>query len=312
MSAHWFSIIRPINLILLAIGMYALDVCVLQPNFNTYGILFSLNELQFFLLVLSVVCICAGGYLINDYYDVQTDMINKPDKVFIGESKLSPASVYRVYMILTGIGFALGVYLSLAVEFWRLIALYVLAIALLFFYATTFKRIALIGNIIVALLAALSMLMVLVFEPHLYQLARPGDYYIAEICNRFILTMAAFAFTTTMVREVIKDLEDVQGDRQSGAKTLPVRYGYGVSKLVIWIFVLATIGALVYMLTNILDQHQLVYVLYTGILFMCMIIIGVWTYIAQSPQQFHRLSTLVKVTMGLGLGILPIYYLIAF
>lgn len=312
MAAHWFGIIRPINLLLLAMGMYALDVFVLQPNFSTYGILFTLNEVQFFLLVFSVLLICAGGYLINDYHDVKADVINKPDKVFIGENKLSPTKVYQVYMWLTGVGFAIGVYLSIAVDFWRLIALYVLAIALLFFYATTFKRIAFVGNVIVALLSGLSLIMVLVYEPHLYQLARPGDYYIAEICNKFILVMAFFAFTTTVVREVIKDMEDVQGDRQAGAKTLPVRWGFGVSKLVTLLFVALTIGALGYMLLSVLNQDILMYVIYTAVLIGCMLVIGIWTYIAQTPQQYHRLSNMVKVTMALGLGVLPLYYVINF
>lgn len=312
MAAHWLGIIRPVNLILLALGMYALDVFVLQPNFTTYGILFTLEEWQFFLLVMAVVLICAGGYMINDYFDQQTDRINKPEKVFIGEGKLNPATVYKVYMLITGIGFGLGVYLSLAIDFWRLTAIFVLAIALLYFYATTFKKVALAGNLIVAFLSALSLLLVFVFEPHLYQLARPGDYYIAELCTRFILTMSFFAFSTTMVREIVKDMEDVQGDRQTGAKTLPVRWGMGVSKFVALIFVLITIGALGYLLVSVLGKDQLVYIAYTAMLMCCMIAIAIYMYMAQSQKQYHRLSTLVKITMAFGIGVLPVYYINTF
>ena len=96
MLAHWLGIIRPINLLLLAAGMYAIDAFLLQPNFSTYGILFTLAEWQFLLLVVSVVLICAGGYILNDIYDQELDKINKPHKVFIGEGRLSAASAYRV------------------------------------------------------------------------------------------------------------------------------------------------------------------------------------------------------------------------
>lgn len=312
MLAHWLGIIRPINLLLLAAGMYAIDAFLLQPNFSTYGILFTLAEWQFFLLVVSVVLICAGGYILNDIYDQELDKINKPHKVFIGEGKLSAASAYRVYIVGTFIGLGIGVYLSIAVDFWKLVAVYVLAIALLYFYATSFKRMALVGNFIVSLLSALSLIMVLIYEPHLYDLARPGDYYVAGICTRFILSLAVFAFATTMIREIVKDMEDVEGDAAHGASTMPVKWGMGVSRIVTLICIAATIGALVYLLLHVLDKEVAAFVIYTAVMASCLFAVAVWLTFARTKSQLHKISNFMKLIMVIGLLILPIYYLIQF
>lgn len=308
MLRNWIGILRPVNLLLLAATLYAMDACVLQPNFSTYGIAFSMNEWHFFLLVLSIVMICAGGYILNDHNDVAMDQINKPEKVFIGEGKIAPLQAMRVYLVLSVAGLALGIYLSLYVGFWKLIAVYLLCIALLYFYSTTFKRVPLAGNVMVALLTGISVMMVYVFEPHLYQLARPADYYIAGLCTRFIIALAVFAYALTMVREIVKDMEDMEGDAQSNARTMPIAWGVAVSKGMAIFHILFTLAALVYLYYNVLDPGRMLYDLYLGIMVAVMLMASVWLVVARNKQHYARLSAFMKLCMLLGLLVLPIYY----
>ena len=217
----WLKLIRPLNLIILVATMYFIDAFIVQPNFNTYGIAFTLTEFQFFLLVFSTVLICAAGYIINDYYDVEIDSINKPEKQIIGKF-ISPQKAFTSYLILSGLGLAIGVYLSIIIGFWKLTTLFVIAIFLLYFYSSSFKRTPLLGNIIVAFLSGLSILLILFFEPALYRLARPADYFIAGMVTKYIIGISIFAFTLTVVREIVKTMEDVEGDKKMGAKTIAV------------------------------------------------------------------------------------------
>ncbi len=308
MLRNWIGILRPVNLLLLAATLYAIDAFVLQPNFSTYGIAFSMDEVHFFLLVVSIVMICAGGYILNDHNDVAMDKINKPDKVFIGEGRIAPALALRVYLILSVAGLALGIYLSLYVGFWKLIAVYLLCIALLYFYSTTFKRLPLAGNVMVALLTGISVMMVFVFEPHLYELARPADYYIAGLCTRFIIALAIFAYALTMVREIVKDLEDMEGDAASNARTMPIAWGVAVSKGIGVFHVLFTMAALVYLYYNVLDPARILYNIYLGIMVAAMLIASVWLVVARNKRHYARLSAFMKLCMLLGLLVLPVYY----
>jgi len=307
----WLKIIRPVNLLLLFVTQYCVDIFILQPNFNTYGLLFTLQEWQFFLLVLSTMSICAGGYLINDYFDIEIDAVNKPEKQIAGKH-LEPQNVFYGYLILSAIGLALGIYLSIVIGNLKFITIFVIIIGLLYLYASTFKRIAFVGNIIVALLAAISVLIIIIFEPSLYQLARPGDYYIAGLCADYIIGISLFAFALTMSREIVKDIQDIAGDSMHNAKTLPVRFGKRFAIFCAILFVLATIGALISIYFNVLSKFNVIYLYYilalsAGLLFICFKLLT-----AASIKEYGAVSTLLKVAMLAGLGLMPLYYLLEF
>ena len=308
---HWIKLIRPINLVLLVATMYFIDAFILQPNFNTYGITFTLTEFQFFLLVLSTVLICGAGYIINDYYDVEIDAINKPQKQIIGKL-ISQKKAFTAYLVLSGLGLAIGIYLSLEIEFWKLSTLFVIAIFLLYFYSASFKRTPLIGNIIVAFLAGLSILLILFFEPSLYRLARPADYFIAGMVTKYLIGISVFAFALTVVREVVKTMEDVEGDQQMGANTIAVKWGMNVSKVISVIFILFTIIALLYILMQVLNRDNKIYFYYLNALNLFLLFIAFKIYSAKTKNDYTFISTLIKVAMVVGICIMPLYYILEF
>lgn len=307
----WFQLIRPINLVLLMLTQYCIDWFILQPNFTTYGLHFTLNEWQFFLLVLSTTLICAGGYIINDYFDVAIDNINKPGKQIIGKT-IAPQRAFYGYLLLTAVGLGLGIYLSLAIDYWKLITVFVVVIFLLYFYSATFKKTAVIGNLIVAILAAMSVIIIMLFEPALYQLARPGDYYIAGICIDYITGISFFAFALTMVREIVKDIQDMEGDRRHQAKTLPIRFGVKTAKGIATAFIVITMAALGYIYVDVLQIFGSLYLIYIVILIVFLAVIAVRLFTAATKNEYGLVSTLLKTAMFLGLGLMPFYYLLEF
>lgn len=276
-----------------------------------YGLPFTLNEFQFFLLVLATALICAGGYVINDYFDVQIDAVNKPDKQIIGK-KIAPEKAFNFYLILTVIGLGLGVYLSLAIDYWKLVTIFVVVIALLYLYSIAFKRMVFIGNFIVALLTAISVIIVMLFEPSLYNLARPGDYYIAGLCTKYIMGISFFAFALTVVREIVKDIQDIEGDRKYNAKTLPVKYGARRTVLIAELFLLVTIGGLLYLNFTVFNIFGNIYLIYILVLVAFLLFIGFRLFNAGTKKEYGVISTLLKISMVVGLGLMPLYYLLEF
>ena len=308
---NWLKLIRPINLLLLAATMYFIDAFIMQPNFNTYGIAFTLTEFQFFLLVLSTVMICAAGYIINDYYDVEIDAINKPEKQILGKF-ITPQKTFTAYLILSGAGLAIGAYLSIVIDFWKLTTLFVIAIFLLYFYSASFKRTPFLGNIVVAFLAGLSVLLILFFEPSLYRLARPADYFIAGMVTKYIIGISVFAFALTVVREVVKTMEDVEGDKKMSANTIAVKWGMITAKVIAIVFLLSTISSLLYILMQVLNSDNKIYFYYLNALNLFLLFISFKIITAKTKNHYSAISTYVKVAMLIGICIMPVYYIIEF
>lgn len=308
---HWLKLIRPLNLLLLAITQYCIDIFILQPNFNKYGLHFTLSEWQFALLVLATLLICAGGYIINDYFDVEIDAVNKPDKQIVGKF-IAPKKAFNAYLMLSFLGLAIGAYLSFAIHFQNMITIFVIIIVLLYLYSTTFKGIAFLGNFIVSLFAAMSIIIVVLFEPSLYRLGRPGDYYIANLCIQFVNWIALFAFSLTMVREIVKDIQDIEGDKKHGGKTIPVIWGKRNAAFIGSFFLLLTTVALLVLNFSVLNTFGEFYLYYIIALAVFNVFIGYKLLSAATKNDFGFVSTLLKLAMLAGIVIMPLYFILEF
>jgi len=232
---------------------------------------------KLFLLVLSSLIIAAAGYVINDYYDVKIDYINKPDRVVVGKV-IKRRIVMVAHTILNVAGITIGYLVS------PTIAIINFGCALLLWlYSNQLKRLALIGNVAVAILTGLSV-------------------YILEIVyqtdNTFILIYALFAIGFTLIREIIKDLEDMKGDATFGCQTLPLVLGIRKTKIVILLFALLMVSAISILIYQSTATHHLW--LMAGNAFAVTVIL-VLLGRADTVKQFHQLSTLTKVLMLLGI-----------
>lgn len=234
-----------------------------------------LNE-QLFLLSLSCVLIAAAGYIINDYYDVKIDLINKPDRVVVGKVlKRRVAMAAHTVLNITGIG--IGFLLS-----WKIGAINFGSALLLWLYSNQLKRMPFIGNLAVALLTGLSVYIVEV-------LFRSG--------NIIVIAYTLFAFAFTLIREIIKDMEDLKGDATFGCKTLPVVYGLRKTKNIIYLLSIAFF----------LGLCTLAYIFVgKGMTVFCITLIVPLSFLfyklskADTIKDFNYLSNYCKVIMFLG------------
>ena len=294
----FLNLIRYRNLLMLA---------MMQLIFR-YGFLklqavpLALNDWQYLLLVLATVCIAAGGYLINNVFDQGTDSHNKPADVIVG-TKISETKAYNYYIALNIIGVGSGFYLSNYIQKPGFAALFVVIAATLYLYASTFKRSLLVGNFIVALLLAMSVVVVGIFD--LYPIITIENRPLMATIFQVLLDYALFAFMINLIREIVKDLEDVNGDYNSGMNTLPIAVGVArTSKIVFWIS-LIPIACLLYYI-----QSYIFHLLYATIYCLLFIVapliyftIKMWS--ATTQKQFAHLSTVLKWVMFF--GILSIY-----
>lgn len=257
------------NLIIIALSQYFTAAFLIG--------MYTLNDFKLFLLSTSTIAIAAGGYIINDYYDVKIDYINKPNRVVIGKS-ITRRFAILFHVVLSTLGISLGFYLS-----WSIAAVNVLSVFLLWFYSNNLKRLPFVGNVTVAVLTGLSILVVDVFY---------------RTHNSLIIIYALFAFFITLVREVIKDMEDLKGDNSFGCKTLPIVWGIRKTKILIYI-ILILFAAVVVLLNQLYKalpfKYHLIF-LFIPLLWLLYRLIR-----ADMKKDFTRLSIFCKVIMMLGI-----------
>ncbi len=203
---------------------------------------------QLMLLIVATICIAAGGYVINDYFDIKIDRINKPDKLLVTNG-ISKEQAMHAHQFLTIAGVVFGLVESWLCRSWSLALVFILVPGLLWFYSSSYKRQFVIGNILVAFVAALPPITVVMANVGILR-HRFGDIIsyssVEQDLYLWLGGFALFAFLTTLMREMMKDLQDQQGDRELECHTLPVRLGDWATKWIITAIGLLTMALLVW------------------------------------------------------------------
>jgi 4-hydroxybenzoate polyprenyltransferase len=251
----FFKLIRIQNLLIIAVTQYMMRFFIVEPILAVNGFVPQLDHLHFFLLVFSSMAITAAGYVINDYFDMKTDMLNRPSTVIVGR-KISRRGAMFTHIFLNGIGVLTGIYLAWYIDVLSLGIAYLLAAGILWFYSTTYKRQFLIGNLIVAVFTAVVPFLVVIFEIPLLNKAY-REVLIANDMNFNNLLAGVggfsfFAFLSTLIREVIKDIEDHEGDSAYGRSTVPVLLGIRFTKIALVILILGITASLLYVYVRFL------------------------------------------------------------
>lgn len=293
----FLKLIRFPNLIIVVLTQYLLQYLILIPAFELAGIIPLLDHFHFSILVFSTVLIAAGGYIINDLEDYEIDLLNKPDKVIINQY-ISAQNAWKLYWSISILGFLISLYLAFYVKNLPLIIIYPTAIFLLYFYSKSLKKSVLWGNMIVSIFCAFVAGIVIFAErENVWEMKGLGT----AVVNIFIFYLL-FAFFSTMFREIIKDIEDEEGDRKNGCRTLPIIFGKNVAKWVGIFFGNVLLGILVYWIflkkENGFDLGFF-YIL-IGIIFPLLFSI-IKLYLAKTKKEFHFLSQISKYIMLSGI-----------
>lgn len=272
--------------------------CVLQPLLFQGNKSPSLNVLHFFLLIISSVFIAAAGYIINDYFDLNIDRINKPNKLIV-QNIISRRWAIAWHLALSITGIIIGFYLDLTTHVTLLGFSNLFCVLLLFIYSISLKKKLLSGNIIISLLTAWTVLVVTWCEARFF--FNPADTIVRKII-RVTFLYAGFAFIISLVREAIKDIEDMEGDRKYGCETMPIMWGVNASKIYVAIWLTIIILTLALVTIYMLQLHWWFSAVYCVILIILPLIkIFQKLFTAKTPPDFHKLSTMVKLVMFTGI-----------
>lgn len=301
-------IFRISNLSMVAVTMYLMRWSVIKPLLEVYGIELQVSEAAFLGLVLSTVFITAAGYVINDYHDVRADQINKPQKVVV-DIHISRRFTLLLHALLNLVGVSAGVVFSFLYHVPWMILVFAGAPILLWYYSVRLKHKLLAGNLAVSLLTATVPMLVILFEyPLLARNFHNDTIFFPEGLSAILIWIGAFAFfafMTNLIREIIKDAQDIEGDRERHSNTVPIKYGVQKTKGVIVmlsVFVLLVLGF--FFLTYLKDPVSLVY--YGVALFLPFAYLIFKTLRSATPHDFGFLSQWVKVIMLLGLLYAPL------
>jgi 4-hydroxybenzoate polyprenyltransferase len=310
---EFLNLIRWQNLLIIILTMVLMRYAVLAPLIGKIGVILikgsgeeipmtlQFNWFDFILLVGATVFITAGGYVINDYFDIKTDLINK-GKVIVG-TKIPRRQAMMWHNIFNITGVAAGFYISWKAGYILMGALFLIVSGLLYFYSASYKRQFLIGNVIVALLTAMVPMLVVFYEwPALYRYYTVNATVLPNINFIFywIGGFALFAFLITLTREIIKDIEDFEGDIAFGRNTVPVVIGVLSSKIVSICLIIITV-ILLYLTWYFLINDIITFIYITAAVVLPLIFVIYKVVISANRKQLHNASSLMKIVMITGI-----------
>lgn len=258
----------------------------------------ALSDIEFILLVAASVCIAAGGYVINNIMDQETDDFSKPENVIVGKH-ISEGMAYNIYVAFNIIGVGIGFYLSNIIQKPMFSAVFIVVAGTLYMYATSLKQNLLIGNIVVALLLSFSVIIIGIFD--LYPITQESNQLQMATLFSILLDYALFAFMINFIREIVKDMEDMDGDYNSGMSTLPIVLGKKRTAKIVFGLTFIPIALLIYYMNENLMEVQLVifYLLLFVLAPLIYFLIKIWN--AESKKDFKHLSLILKLVLLFGI-----------
>lgn len=299
----FFQLIRSLNLFFIVLTQALFYYFIFPFSFAPQpGIHQMVTPQYFWLLSLASVLIAAAGYIINDYFDLNIDQVNKPGRLLI-DRVIKRRWTILWHWLFSFAGVAISVYVS-----WKIRHDFTLGFAnagcvlMLLLYSTTFKKKLLLGNIIISLLTAWVIMVLFVAEWQIFTINVPAHRDVMARLFKLAVVYSGFAFIISLVREVVKDIEDMEGDARYGCRTMPIVWGVNVSKMFVAVWLVVLIATILIMQVYVLQYRWWWSVLYSIV---CIVLPLVWIlkklYPATSKADFHRLSSAIKLAMLTGI-----------
>jgi 4-hydroxybenzoate polyprenyltransferase len=303
---HFLRLIRWPNLLFIFLAESLFHFFIFKP---LYPNLAFTADYPFYFIVATSICIAAAGYIINDYFDVNIDQVNKPKMVVVG------AHISRRWVIFWHLILSMGgVYLSLiAFPFQQYLHIHfsnLVTILMLWFYSTNFKRDFLIGNVVIAMLTAWTIGVVYFSKFTLIQLLNPTQMQTADLkLFKLMLLYSSFAFILTLIREALKDMEDMDGDEKFGCTTMPIAWGLQTTKVYVAVWLMVLILVLTF-----IQLYAIPFGWWMPIIYCIATIIIPLVYVlfklkdSFSRTDFNRLSKWIKFAMLMGILSMSFFY----
>jgi 4-hydroxybenzoate polyprenyltransferase len=295
---YFLRLVRFQNLVIIALTQYLFRYAILIPILKLEQLRPAFGNISFALLVLSTVLVAAAGYAINDYFDIRNDRINKPGKIIIGKH-ISRRVAMLTHTVFSIAAVMIGAYVSYKAGSIKLAVINIIMVTLLWMYSLRFKAYFLAGNVLVSFSTAMTIVMVWIYD--LYALHSSQQYVIvySKLLMFFLAAYSLFAFFMSMLREIIKDIEDIEGDKKCGCSTIPVVIGIKKTKYILYFLITAAVAALSYISYKTYTQLHLhllfwylVVVVIVPLLYMAYVVI-----VAKKKEDYSFLSSVTKFIM---------------
>ncbi len=299
----FFKLIRWPNLVFIVLTQVLFYFCFVETlhkkGINTQG-----NLKSYSLIILLSVLIAAAGNIINDYFDLNIDLVNKPNKLIIDKTiKRRWAIIW--HLILSIVGVLIGFYLDyLSHTYWIGLST-IVCVLLLFGYSAALKKKFLIGNILISVLTSWVIIIVFLWYNNSFYCSNCNQNEIDSLLRNFIkysILYASFSFIISLIREVVKDMEDIEGDAKYGCKTMPIVWGIPATKVFVAVWIVVLIAVLTILQFYVMQFNWWGSIAYCVLFIITpLILILQKLYKAQTTSHYHQLSTLVKFVMLAGI-----------
>lgn len=303
--AAFLKLVRLPNLFFMVLTQVLFQFCIYHNLYK--GSIPDRDLLSFILLVFASVFIAAAGYIINDYFDINIDEVNKPEKMVV-DKVINRRWAIAWHFMLSGAGIILTVVALPYWSKWYLILANILCVALLWLYSTNFKKSLLTGNVVISLLTAWTILIIFFSKFGLADAFGVGDSNNHKFFRLAIL-YAGFAFIISLIREAIKDMEDLQGDSKYGCRTMPIVWGVNATKVYVAVWLIVILAVLIILQVYVLQFKWWLLIAYCipAIVFPLILILYKLRK-SVTPKDFHQLSTLTKLVMFTGILSMIFFY----
>lgn len=303
----YLQLLRVGNLAFLAILLFVMEKWVATPLLQLAQFREQMPWWVLMLLIISTIFIAAGGYVINDYFDVKIDRINRPEDLVVTRI-ISRDGAMRIFQVLTILGIVMGLAVAWWSRSWTMAMIYIVIPGLLWFYSASYKRQLLVGNIVVAFVSALVPLLVAIanadYLRHLYGESLAYTPIVGQLYV-WLSGFSLFAFLMTFVREMVKDIEDIKGDREMECRTIPIVWGEMTTKIISSVILLITMALIGYLHWSVLpfpcewSTLSTRYVLFGLLVPILCAIVLLWA--AKTPMEYRRTQLIIKFAMFMGI-----------
>lgn len=300
----FFRLIRSVNLLFIVFTQVLFQYAIIRPSLQLANLTPALSLEHFLLLMFASVCIAAGGYIINDYFDLNIDRVNKPDKLVIEKYiKRRWAIFWHLFLSIVGIGITEYVGVLLGQPYF-LGLLNTLCVILLWVYSTTFKKKLLSGNLIISVLTAWVLLILFWIELERTFSGSLTTFHQAAVSRifKFAMLYGGYAFILSLIREIIKDIEDRVGDLKYGCRTMPIAWGLQTTKIFILTLLVILILSLIILQIYVVVYQWWLSILYAVIFIIApLIVLYKKVMLASSKEDFNSISQYIKWIMLSGI-----------
>lgn len=308
---NFLRLIRWKNILVIALTMTAMRMLVIFPVFNVYGIDVMFPDWGFYMLMLATMLIAAGGYVINDYFDVHIDSVNRSKKMIVGVT-MPRRKAIALHLWLSIFGLGCGIAATVATHRFWYVFIFIGAFVSLWIYSRDLKKTAFWGNLLIAMLSGIVPLLVAMTE--YFAVADSISYW--DICHinavkmamQVIIFFSAFAFLFSLMREIVKDCEDIEGDKLNGVHSIPVKIGLKKTNIIVALIALISASAVAffwfyYLARTRFFMFESAPVFYLGaFVLLPTIICGVISLFGTAKRKYSFLSAALKWIMVIGIA----------